>query len=221
MTTYGYINMATLERTKYNFKNASTLNKAYKHLKSSNTLDMLLYDATKKPNNQYGTYLDMMLNICKEGSTIVVLTLFHLGKTDIAIYQALNVLKAKQVKLFVDKWEVDISSTMKKVLELSSDKLAIYENIQLYKCGCYSIPNGYVGYNDLDYLSTIDSYRKLSGYNLNSIFIRSETVDKIRELRHEMPEKVKSFPVNRTEFYYKNYGGETNSYYEYYERKWF
>ena len=222
MIKYGYLNMSKLEKTRFNFKNASVLNTAYKYLKDNNALDMLLYDATKKkPNNQYETYLDMLLDICKEDSTIVVLSLFHLGRNDMAIYQTLGVLKEKHIKLIVDKWEVDISSTMKKVLELSVEQLAIYENIQLYKCGCYSKANDYVDYNNLDYLSTIDSYRKLAGYNLNSISIRYETVDKIRELRHGKPEKVKSFPINSTEFYYKNYAGKTNCYFECYERMWF
>ena len=52
---------------------------------------------------------------------------------------------------------------MKKVLELSVDDLAVYENLQLYKNHCS------------DYTCDDNIYRKLAGYTLDEGYISNET----------------------------------------------
>ena len=73
-------------------------------------------------------------------------------------------MRTKQVRLIVKKWEIDISSTMKKVMELSEDDIAIYENLQLYRNHCS------------DYTVEDNLYRKLAGYKLNEKYVSNETI---------------------------------------------
>ncbi len=130
--------------------------------------DWILYDYLNKPSNPvFKSYLDMILKYAKNNNTIVVLSLFQLGKTKVDIYKVLSRMRAKQVRLVVIKWEVDISSTMKKVLELSVDDLAVYENIQLHKNHCSN------------YSTEDNTYRKLAGYMLNERYISNETYNRI------------------------------------------
>ena len=63
----------------------------------------------------------------------------------------------------VNTWNVDISNTMKKVVELSDDDLVIFENEQLIINNCY----------DSKYEDNI--YRKLAGYYLNENYISMKT----------------------------------------------
>ena len=127
-------------------------------------LDRILYDYRDKPSNQvFKSFLSMLLYYIKEYDTLVVRSLFQLGNTKVDIYKALAKMRAKQVKLIVNDWKVDISSTMKKVLELSVNDLAVYENLQLYKNHCS------------DYTSDDNIYRKLAGYILDEEYVSSET----------------------------------------------
>lgn len=131
-------------------------------------LDWIFYDYLDKPSNHVcKSFLDIILKYVKPNNTIVVLSLFQLGKTKVDIYKVLSRMRAKQVRLVVIKWEVDISSTMKKVLELSVDDLAVYENIQLHKNHCSN------------YSTEDNTYRKLAGYMLNEEYISKETKNRI------------------------------------------
>lgn len=130
--------------------------------------DWILFDYTEKPSNHvFKSYLDMILKYAKEGSTIVVRSLFQLGSTKLKIYKSLVRMRTKQVRLIVNEWEVDISSTILKVLELSVDDLAIYENLQLYKNHCS------------DDTSEDNTYRKLAGYKLDEEYISKETKSRL------------------------------------------
>lgn len=137
-------------------------------LQKSYEPDWILFDYTEKPSNHvFKSYLDMILKYAKEGSTIVVRSLFQLGSTKLKIYKSLIRMRTKQVRLIVNEWEVDISSTILKVLELSVDDLAIYENLQLYKNHCS------------DDTSEDNTYRKLAGYKLDEEYISKETKNRL------------------------------------------
>ena len=57
------------------------------YLKNNYTLDWLLYDYMDKPENpKFKNFLDVIFEYIKVGDTIVVLSLFQLGKTKNAIY---------------------------------------------------------------------------------------------------------------------------------------
>ena len=134
------------------------------YLKNNYELDWILYDFMDKPSNHsFKNFFEMLLHYIKANDTLVVRSLFQLGNTKADIYKSLARLRAKQVKLIINKWKVDISSTMKKVLELSVNDLVVYENIQLYKNHCSDF--------------TIDEniYRKLAGYLLNENYISKKT----------------------------------------------
>ncbi len=137
-------------------------------LKSSYEPDWILFDYVEKPSNHvFKSYLDMILKYAKENSTIVVRSLFQLGNTKVKLYKMLARMRTKQVRLIVNEWEVNISSTMTKVLELSVNDLAVYENLQLYKNHCS------------DDTTEGNLYRKLAGYKLDEDYISRETKNRI------------------------------------------
>lgn len=139
-----------------------------KFLKQSYEPDWILFDYTEKPSNHvFKSYLDMILKYAKENSTIVVRSLFQLGNTKVKLYKTLSRLRTKQVRLIVNEWEVDISNTMDKVLELSVNDLAVYENLQLRKNHCS------------DDTTDDNTYRKLAGYKLDEEYISKETKNRI------------------------------------------
>ena len=140
------------------------INEVNDYFKNNYKLDKIIYDYRTKPSNQaYKSFLEIYLDKMTYGDTLVVLSLFQLGKTKVDIYRVLGRLKAEQVKLIVNKWEVDISSTMKKVVELSLDELAIYENKKFKENNCY------------DYRASSNYYRRLAGYVLDENYIREKT----------------------------------------------
>ena len=127
-------------------------------------VDRIIYDYKSKPSNQkYQKYLEMILGMLMSTDTLVLRSIFQLGNTKAKIYEALSIMRTKQVKLMINKWEVDISNTLKKVKELSAEDLAIYENQHL-------IMN-----NDFDYYVEKNTYQKLAGYVLNEDYISKET----------------------------------------------
>lgn len=131
-------------------------------------VDKIIYDYKSKPiNPKYKNYLDMLLDIIEENNTLVVRSIFQLGYTKTDIYNVLVKLKVKNIRLIVNKWKVDVSDAMRKVLELSVNDLAVYENLQLYKNHC------------LDYITEDNIYRKLAGYRLDETYISKETHKKI------------------------------------------
>ena len=111
--------------------------------------------------------------------TLVVHSIFQLGNTKTKIYEALSTMRTKQVKLMINKWEVDISNTLKKVKELSVNDLAVYEYIQLHK-------NHY-----LDSVTEENTYRKLAGYLLDEIYISKETIKQITSCNQNKKERGK------------------------------
>lgn len=134
------------------------------YFKNNYVLDKFFYDYKSKPTNQaYKSFLEIYLGKLTSDDTLVVLSLFQLGPTKIDIYRVLGKLKAEQVRLIVNKWEVDISSTMKKAVELSLEELAIYENKKFKENNCY------------DSKARCNTYRRLAGYVLDEDYIREET----------------------------------------------
>lgn len=144
------------------------LNLTKSYIESNYEPDWILYDYIDKPSNHgFKSFLGMLLYYIKKNDTLVVRSLFQLGNTKVDIYKSLARLRAKQVRLIVNEWEVDISSTMKKVLELSVNDLAVYENVQLHKNHCS------------DSITEENTYRKLAGYLLDENYISKETVKQI------------------------------------------
>ena len=136
------------------------INRCKYALQRFDELDWILYDFDNKPSNQvFKSYLDMILSYIKEDNTLVILSLFQLGRTKVDIYRVLSMLKEKRVNLVVRRWNIDISITMKKVLELSIDDLAVYEHINLISKGCYMYEN------------ESNLYGKLAGYKFNEEYI--------------------------------------------------
>lgn len=130
--------------------------------------DWILFDYIEKPSNHvFKSYLDMILKYAKEGSTVVVRSLFQLGSTKLKIYKTLDRMRTKQVKLIVNEWKVDLCSTPLKVLQLSVNDLAVYENLQLRKNHCS------------DDTTDDNTYRKLAGYKLDEEYISKETKNRI------------------------------------------
>ena len=130
----------------------------------THNVDRIIYDYKSKPSNQdYQKFLEIILGMLTATDTLVVRSIFQLGNTKAKIYEALSIMRTKQVKLMINKWEVDISNTLKKVKELSAEDLAIYENQRL-------IMN-----NDFDYYVEKNTYQKLAGYVLNEKHISKET----------------------------------------------
>ena len=164
---YFYIN----SYNNYNYKNKYQqlelnyhIQEISQYFKENYKLDKVLYDYMTKPTNLlYNNFLNMYLKNFNENDTFVVLSLFQLGKTKVDIYRVLEILRTKHVKLIVNTWKVDISSTMKKVVELSDDDLVIFENKQLIINNCY----------DSKYEDNI--YRKLAGYSLDENYISMRT----------------------------------------------
>lgn len=76
-------------------------------------------------------------------------------------------MRTKQVKLIVNEWKVDLCSTPLKVLQLSVNDLAVYENLQLRKNHCS------------DDTTDDNTYRKLAGYKLDEEYISKETKNRI------------------------------------------
>lgn len=145
------------------------VNMTKSYLESNYEPDWILYDYMDKPSNHgFKSFLRMLLHYIKENDTLVVRSLFQLGNTKVDIYKSLAILRAKQVKLIVNEWEVDISSTMKKVLELSVNDLAVYENIQLYQNQCS------------DSTTEENTYRKLAGYLLDENYISNQSKNNIQ-----------------------------------------
>lgn len=134
----------------------------------THNVDRIIYDYKSKPSNQdYQKFLQMILGMLTDTDTLVVRSIFQLGNTKARIYEALSIMRTKQVKLMINKWEVDISSTLKNVKELSEEDLVIYESQHL-------IMN-----NDFDYYVEKNTYPKLSGYVLNENYISKEMMKKI------------------------------------------
>lgn len=134
------------------------------YFKNNYKLDEIFYDYKTKPSNHaYKRFLEIYLDKLTCGDTLVALSLFQLGPTKVDIYRVLGRLRAEQVRLVVNKWIVDISSTMKKVVELSLDELAIYENKKFKENNCY------------DSRASSNYYRRLAGYVLDERYIREET----------------------------------------------
>lgn len=132
-----------------------------KYFRDNYKLDKIFYDYKDKPSNHvFKNYLDMLLTYVKLNDIIVIRSLFQLGNTRMDIYKTLSRMRAKQVKLFVDKWQVDISTTMKKVIELSDNDLAIHEELQLDKYNCW--PDSHTVW-----------YGKISGYILDDEYIHN------------------------------------------------
>ena len=129
----------------------------------THNVDRIIYDYKSKPSNQdYQKFLEIILGRLIDIDTLVVRSIFQLGNTKAKIYEALSIMRTKQVKLMINKWEVDISNTLKKVKELSVEDLAIYENQHLIK-------NNY-----FDYYVEKNTYQKLSGYVFNENYISKE-----------------------------------------------
>lgn len=131
-------------------------------------VDRIIYDYKSKPSNQdYQKFLEMILGMLSAADTLVVRSIFQLGNTKAKIYEALSIMRTKHVKLMINRWEVDISNTLKKVKELSVEDLAIYEIQHL-------IMN-----NDFDYYVEKNTYQKLAGYVLNENYISKEKMKNI------------------------------------------
>lgn len=130
----------------------------------THNVDRIIYDYKSKPSNQdYQKFLEIILGMLTFTDTLVVRSIFQLGNTKTKIYEALSIMRTKQVKLMINKWEVDISNTLKKVKELSINDIAIYENMQLMiNCCC-------------DYYTENNIYRKLSGYSLDEKYISKQS----------------------------------------------
>lgn len=162
---YGYFYIKTYKNPNIKWIGiCNMIERTKEYFEKNYELDRILYDYRDKPSNHvFKNFLSMLLNYINEYDTLVVRSLFQLGNTKVDIYKSLAKIRSKQVRLIVNKWEVDISSTMKKVLELSVDDLAVYENLQLYKNHCS------------DYTSDDNIYRKLAGYTLDEGYISNET----------------------------------------------
>lgn len=164
---YGYFSINPYKNTRDAYMKLCLINRAYAYLEDSYDLDRIFYDYNNKPSNPgYRCFRDLLLAMVKEDNTIVVLTLFQLGNTIMEIYKTLSVMRAKQVRLIVNKWRVDISITMKKVIESSVEDLAVYENIQLLKSNCYDD-------------TKLNQYRKYTGYSFDNNYVNYETYDYI------------------------------------------
>ena len=163
---YGYFSINVHKNPNPKLINSWDLNyyvrEMYDDLLNNHKLDKILYDYMDKPSNpHFKSFLDMLLKYINNNDTLVVQSIFQLGKTKVDIYKSLSRMRAKQVKLIVDKCKIDISSTMKKVLELSVDDLVIYENLHFYK--------------NIDDFEKKNIYRELAGYKLNKEYIKNET----------------------------------------------
>lgn len=135
----------------------------------THNVDRIIYDYKSKPSNQdYQNFLEIILGMLTATDTLVVRSIFQLGNTKAKIYEALSIMRTKQVKLMINKWEVDISNTLKKVKELSVADLAIYENTQLMINDC------------CDYYIENNIYRKLAGYSLNEEYISKHSKNKFQ-----------------------------------------
>lgn len=146
----------------------------------THNVDRIIYDYKSKPSNRdYQKFLEIILGMLTSTDTLVVRSIFQLGNTKAKIYEALSTMRTKQVKLMINKWEVDISNTLKKVKELSVNDLAVYENIQLHK-------NHY-----LDSVTEENTYRKLAGYLLDEIYISKETIKQITSCNQNKKERGK------------------------------
>lgn len=163
---YGYFYVKTYNNPYIEHMNIYNIIKRTKaYLNENYDFDWILYDYVKKPSKlNFDSFIDMLLWYINANDTLVVLSLFQLGNTKVQIYKTLEIMRTKQVRLIVKKWEVDISSTMKKVTELSEDDIAIYENLQLYRNHCS------------DYTVEDNLYRKLVGYKLNEKYVSNETI---------------------------------------------
>lgn len=160
---YGYFSVNSCTNPKYDYIKFMVMNRAYSYLDTNYDLDRIFYDYKNKPSNHgYKCFRDLLLAMVKEDDTIVVLTLFQLGNTIMEIYRTLSVMRAKQVRLIVNKWKVDISITMKKVIESSAKALAAYENEQLLKHNCYDETN-------------LNEYRKYAGYRFRNNCVNYRT----------------------------------------------
>lgn len=156
---YGYFMINSYKNPKYDYIKFMLINKAYSYLNANYDLDRIFYDYKNKPSNPgYKCFRDLLLEMVKEDDTIVVLTLFQLGNTIMEIYRTLSVMRAKQVRLIVNKWKVDISITMKKVIESSAKALVAYENEQLLKSNCYDE-------------TSLNDYRKYAGYRFRNSYV--------------------------------------------------
>ncbi len=166
---YGYFYIKTYKNPNIKWIGiCNMIERTKEYFNENYELDRIIYDYKYKPSNHvFKNFLSMLLSYIKEYDTLVVRSLFQLGNTKVDIYNSLSKMRAKQVKLIVNKWKVDISSTMKKVLELSVNDLAVYENLQLHKNHCS------------DYTSEDNIYRKLAGYMLDAEYISSETSRRI------------------------------------------
>ena len=176
MTVYGYFNFKTYGNPNYNERYHKSRRKimidthildAKSFLKTISKLnfDRLLYDAWDKPSqSKFKTFLNMILYYINENDILVVLSLFQLGDSKERIYRVLAELKQKNVRLFVTTQEVDISEAERKVLELSLDDLAIYENKQYW--------NQLSSY--IEYYSQFA--REIAGYSLDEQYIKNKTL---------------------------------------------
>ena len=136
----------------YNSVN-SIIKTTISYFKNDRDFDRILYDYKEKPSDpKYRTFLEMYLDKLNNNDNLVVRSIFQLGNTKLKIYRALSILRTKQVRLFVNDWEVDISITMKLVLDLSAQRLANYENQKLKENNCY------------DWTSEFNIYRTAAGY---------------------------------------------------------
>ncbi len=162
---YGYLYVKSYKNP--NIKWISVMElivEAKDYFKNNYVLDKFFYDYKSKPTNQaFKSFLEIYLGKLTSEDTLVVLSLFQLGPTKVDIYRVLGRLRAEQVRLIVNKWEVDISSTMKKVVELSLEELAIYENKKFKENNCY------------DNKARCNTYRRLAGYVLDESYIGEET----------------------------------------------
>ena len=163
---YGYFYIKTYKNSNIKWIGiCNMIERTKEYFEKNYELDRILSDYRNKPSNHvFKNFLSMLLNYLNEYDTLVVRSLFQLGNTKVQIYKTLEIMRTKQVRLIVKKWEVDISSTMKKVMELSEDDIAIYENLQLYRNHCS------------DYTVEDNLYRKLSGYKLNEKYVSNETI---------------------------------------------
>ncbi len=162
---YGYLYVKSYKNPNIKWISVMELiTDAKDYFENNYVLDKLFYDYKSKPTNQaFKSFLEIYLGKLTSDDTLVVLSLFQLGPTKVDIYRVLGKLKAEQVRLIVNKWEVDISSTMKKVVELSLEELAIYENKKFKENNCY------------DSKARCNTYRRLAGYVLDESYIGEET----------------------------------------------
>lgn len=159
---YGYFYIDVYKPHSINVNQIIDITKKYFY--KIHNVDRILYDYNSKPSNQdYRNFLEIILEKITPIDTIVVRSIFQLGNTKAKIYETLSIIRTKQVKLMINEWEVDISSTLLKVKELSINDIAIYENMQLMInccCDCYTENN---------------IYRKLSGYSLDEKYISKQS----------------------------------------------